>query len=150
MRVYPHLQDTGGFFITVFEKTGDAEPMAEGMIRAMASPSIANSISSAEPAESTSLKRPAEDADGSEPALKRAKNEDGDADPVGDEVEPTLDAETPAEPETNVKVDKHAADKAAAKARERDPGYGLPGGTPYKEDPFAYADPQNDQVLSCV
>lgn len=144
MRLYPHLQDTGGFFVALLEKVGnpDDEGMAAGMIRAMDQldsqrsdgESLTNSVK-------RELSPEAATEESSEPAAKKLKEEDGSASASA----------VPAEEGTNVKEDKHAADRArkAAQQKSVNEGHGVPGGLPYKEDPFAYIPPTNDQVEAC-
>ncbi|EST08532.1 Phosphoribosyltransferase domain protein [Kalmanozyma brasiliensis GHG001] len=142
MRLYPHLQDTGGFFVALLEKVGnpDDEGMAAGMIRAM---DHLDALQPAEESITTTAKRelsPEAAADGAEPAAKKLKED------VTTEAEPIeVDAST------NVKEDKHAADRARKAAQQKfvSEGHGIPGGLPYKEDPFAYIPPSNDQVQAC-
>ena len=149
MRLYPHLQDTGGFFVALLEKVGnvDDEGMAAGMIRAMdyldAQRPDGESLTNAVKRELS----PEADADGAEPATKKLKEADGSA--VAAEGEPVQPVE--AAEGTNVKEDKHAADRArkAAQQKQVSEGHGIPGGLPYKEDPFAYIPPSNDQVQAC-
>ncbi|SOV05015.1 related to NCL1 - tRNA (cytosine-5-)-methyltransferase / probable Orotate phosphoribosyl transferase [Ustilago sp. UG-2017a] len=151
MRLYPHLQDTGGFFVALLEKVGNPEDegMAAGMIRAM---DHLDSLRDDGESLTDTVKRalsPETEADGAQPAAKKLKEVDGTASPA-----PTAATETETEVAgevTNVKEDKHAADRARKAAQQKavNEGHGIPGGLPYKEDPFAYIPPSNDQVQAC-
>ena len=150
MRLYPHLQDTGGFFVALLEKVGnpDDEGMAAGMIRAMdhldAQRPDGESLTNAVKRELS----PEAEANDAQPAAKKLKEEDGSAAATVGEPETTA-VEEVAEG-TNVREDKHAADRARKAAQQKvAEGHGIPGGLPYKEDPFAYIPPSNDQVQAC-
>ncbi|KAI3476291.1 hypothetical protein L1887_62128 [Cichorium endivia] len=147
MRLYPHLQDTGGFFVALLEKVGnpDDEGMAAGMIRAMdhldAHRPDGESLTNA-------IKRelsPEADAEGAQPAAKKLKDDDGSG--VSTPVDVSTANATEAVSGDSVKEDKHAADRARKAAQQKAvaDGHGVPGGLPYKEDPFAYIPPSNDQ-----
>lgn len=123
IRVYPHMQNTGAFFVTVLEKksTPEAVSLAPGMARAMES-------MAAQPDEAPSAKRSADEEP--EHEAKRAKQ---------DETVPDI-----------VPVDKHRMDRdAKRRAQLADAPIGA-GGMPYREDPFVYVHPSNAEVQSCV
>ncbi|PWN52711.1 hypothetical protein IE53DRAFT_311553 [Violaceomyces palustris] len=153
MRVYPHLQDTGGFFVAVLEKEGDkeAESMSAGMIRAMKAMDSAGVTPAEAEIPASSVKRelsPSSD-DVESPAVKRIKEEGGDQ---VDSLVATPTASSANGEDTHVKPDKHAADKAASKLAKlpANDGHGMPGGLPYKEDPMAYVPHTNEQIQSCL
>ncbi|WFD21590.1 multisite-specific tRNA:(cytosine-C(5))-methyltransferase [Malassezia equina] len=134
IRVYPHLQNTGGFFVTVLTKKSttpdESVSMAPGMIRAMDAMSAGDIPVS---------KRPADEEGPTE--AKRVKSE------AKAEAEPEAE---PAKEDALPPVDKHRADREA-KRRGQPEGVAIgAGGMPYREDPFAYVDPANADVQSCV
>ena len=144
MRVYPHMQNTGGFFVSCLVKKGgsgqDSDSLAPGMIRAMEALAAG--------AEMPSTKRPAEQAE--QPEAKRAKTEQ--AEPEQAEPEQAEPAQAEPEQPAETATDKHRADRQAAAARKRAGEQVVigAGGMPYREDPFAYMDPSNAEVQSCV
>lgn len=161
MRVYPHLQNTGGFFVTVLEKRGDkkTESMSKGMVRAVEALDAGAeapdySLVGKEKGTGKATKRPLSPsaADGEEEA-KRVRTEDED-----DGEDEDLEDDEPAAPSTHVKPDNHAADRAAKEQHGRkqtaetqrltDAGYGLPGGTPFREDPYNFVKTDNEESLS--
>lgn len=149
MRVYPHYQNTGGFFIAVLEKKGnvEAESQSAGMLRAV---QALDEGSSSQPQYTAFGKRalsPEADAaaEGTgEGSSKRVKTDEASTPADGADTVPEA-------PTTHVKPDNHAADRLA-KQRSRqsktDSGFGLPGGTPFKEDPYVYVSRDNDQSVS--
>lgn len=152
MRVYPQLQNTGGFFITVLEKSGDREQESQcaGMIRAVealdAGASEPKYVGQAQKKRNRSPGSPTPESNGNA-STKKQKAEDEETavfTPV-DESE-----ETPAAPTTHVKPDNHARDRAAKQAAKHanDSGYGLPGGTPFRENPYCFIQQGNNEVGS--
>ncbi|CAO1637495.1 unnamed protein product [Parajaminaea phylloscopi] len=156
MRVYPQLQNTGGFFITVLEKVGDvnAESHSAGMLRAIdaldsgaAAPDYL-SANALQKKRGRSPGSPAASGDDDEVSAKKPRAEGDDEAVEADEVE------VPApESSAHVKADTHALNRARKaeqqkQQRRNDSGFGVPGGTPYKEDPFCFASKDNDQVQS--
>lgn len=163
MRVYPHYQNTGGFFITVLEKQGEveAESQSAGIVRAIEAmdkgeegPVYPGNKDLSSSAEGSSLKRAAsadsEVEDGDD--VKRIKTEsEVAAASIEDEEDAAANGDAiPDAPDTHVKPDNHAADRKAAKSKQRDPtsGHGLPGGTPFKEDPYSFIPTDHDQSVS--
>lgn len=144
VRVYPHMQNTGGFFVAALVKKEttpeESVSMAPGMVRAM----------QAAYSEEMSNKRSAEDAE--EPAAKRVRSE----------AEPEAEAAVAAEPEAaeatpegeapEAPADKHVSDRKAANRKRSQPeGVVIgAGGMPYREDPFAYVNPHNVEIQSCI
>lgn len=142
IRVYPHMQNTGGFFVTVLSKKSttpeESQSLAPGMVRAMEA-----MAAGASDASSASGKRPAEDE--GEQEAKRVKAVEEKA-PATD-AQPETEAETP----SVVPVDKHRADREAKRRGHHKEGVAIgAGGMPYREDPFAYVNPTNAEVQSCV
>ncbi|KAF2193784.1 S-adenosyl-L-methionine-dependent methyltransferase [Zopfia rhizophila CBS 207.26] len=88
MRIYPHLQNTGAFFIAVFEKKAELTPSkSEPNVRGSASKSNEGETNINLDDLSSPRKRPLEDDDGSAPPRKLragATDSDGDAITNGD------------------------------------------------------------------
>jgi multisite-specific tRNA:(cytosine-C5)-methyltransferase len=159
MRVYPHHQNTGGFFVCVLELEGerDEEGQAAGMIRAMeakdrqveaeAGPSTSAELQgeASSSAAASSIKRAlSPSADAEEPEGKRLREDE----PQEDAAEADL---VVADPNASIKPDNHAAARATrGKKNDRDEGYGMPGGVPWKEDPFTFVDWRNAQTQSVL
>lgn len=145
MRVYPHYQNTGGFFITVLEKRGDAdaESQSAGILRALKAMDEDSAPAPQYAAFGGKRALSPEEENKGEGSSKRAKT---DADSGEDNAETVPEA-----PTTHVKPDNHAADRLAkqrARQSKTDAGFGLPGGTPFKEDPFTYVSTSNDEIVS--
>lgn len=142
VRVYPHLQNTGGFFVAVLEKKAtkpeESVSMAPGMVRAMDAMAAG---------ELPGGKRAREDADPA--AEKRSKpSDEAQAHPATETEAPAT--ETRDETQTETPSDKHRADRET-KRRGQPEGVAIgAGGMPYREDPFAYVCPSNAEVQSCV
>ncbi|CAO1631364.1 unnamed protein product [Sympodiomycopsis kandeliae] len=166
MRVYPHYQNTGGFFITVLEKKGnvDNESQSAGIQRAVKA--LDEGSASAPQYAGLGGKRalsPEAEQTAEEGGAKRVKTDEGsteaDAKPEAAAeatAEEVADAEAedemvPEAPTTHVKPDNHAADRKAKQRSQQsrtDSGFGLPGGVPFKEDPFTYVSTDNPESLS--
>lgn len=160
MRVYPHYQNTGGFFITVLEKQGDAETESQ-------SAGIARAVEAMDKgAEAPAYAGNKSTPQGESSATKRELSADPEGEGSSDAKRPRIESEAevttakdaaangddsiPDAPTTHVKPDNHAADRKAAKNKQRDAntGHGLPGGTPFKEDPYSFVSTDNDQSIS--
>lgn len=130
IRVYPHLQNTGGFFVTVLTKKSttpdESVSMAPGMIRAMEAMATGDIPVS---------KRPADDEGPTEAKRIKSDAEAGTEASKDDALPP---------------VDKHRADRDAKRRGQADGVAIGAGGMPYREDPFAYVDPANADVQSCI
>lgn len=129
MRVLPHDQNTGGFFVAVLEKDDGSEPelaegMAHGMVRAMETRGLA-SMKQEELANAE--KRSLEEDQVEEGSKKRLKIDENEAASVHG-----------AGPSNGVAIEKRSED------------IGQPGGAPYREDPMVYVDQNNDQSKSIV
>jgi multisite-specific tRNA:(cytosine-C5)-methyltransferase len=135
MRIYPHDQNTGGFFVAVLEKCVQGEElmeegMAAGMVRAM------NKIDADADALRASRKRPLSPNTvqlAAQPSKKVKEGQDEDA--AEDKV-----------------VDGHAVqeDDSATAPDDKEFKVTFAGGTPYREDPMAYIDIDNEQSKSIV
>ncbi|WFD35601.1 multisite-specific tRNA:(cytosine-C(5))-methyltransferase [Malassezia cuniculi] len=149
MRVYPHLQNTGGFFVAVLVKQGDdSESMAEGMVRAVDAGAIDRKrAASQEPEEPR--KRTRADEEG-------AEGVEGAADAADDSktaAAAAAAADGNAAENVEVPADKHAADRKSSLLRKKKDGEEFvigAGGMPYREDPFVYVDSDVAEVQSCV
>ena len=69
MRVYPHQQDTGGFFIAVLEKKADFKARAEGQ------PKVGHAVEVAEALEAETTMREAEEKTETKPSIMAIVNE---------------------------------------------------------------------------
>lgn len=157
MRIYPQLQNTGGFFIAVLDKIGNAkaESQSAGMFRALEAldsgappPEYAGNSTMHKKRDRSPWGDPSEALDDEESCSKKPRTEETT---IEDEAAEAI--EVRAEPSSNVKPDKHGRDRARKaeqqrKQRQTDAGFGVPGGTPYREDPFAFTSTDNDQVVS--
>ena len=144
VRVYPHMQNTGGFFVAALVKKEttpeESVSMAPGMVRAM----------QAAYSEEMSNKRSAEDAEG--PAAKRARSETEPEAEAAVAAEPEAAEATPEGEAAEAPADKHVSDRKAANRKRSQPeGVVIgAGGMPYREDPFAYVNPHNVEIQSCI
>lgn len=152
MRFYPHFQNTGGFFVAVLEmaKVGSEEDegISLGMARAMdALDSDAAATVSEVVADAAGTGKRTASQGPEEPDAKRVKSEVDES-----EVKVENDQEIPRDdPNAHIKPDNHAAARAQkerGRKHENDSGHGLPGGTPFKEDPYTYVDPVNSQIVA--
>lgn len=169
MRVYPHDQNTGGFFVAVLEKKELPQKknkskkefeveekergVAMGMSRAVQERERLFRMSGQAPEETkaTISQIPAAAASSSAeaPATADASSSAGTM-----EVEekssskraasPSLDEAAP----SSKKV-KSSEDSAYSPSMDTDSGHGLSGGLPYKEDPFGYTPSNDPQVDLC-
>lgn len=145
MRIYPHLQDTGGFFITVLEKKAEFKAKNEN-----------------EPKPTSQTNGASEDAATAIPAAE-AKPEDASAPEEKKEDEPMDDAslaaskrplETEEDAEQPVKKAKTAEESSAATtpapaapaATEREDRPGKPKRNGPIEEPFKYLDPSHPVI----
>lgn len=104
MRVYPHLQDTGGFFITVIEKISEIRELHDGRQREPkpAAPTGTETAISDVKQGSEGTKRALDES--TEPSAKRVKTEDGPADaPVVAGIELREDSTITKEEEVDAK-----------------------------------------------
>jgi multisite-specific tRNA:(cytosine-C5)-methyltransferase len=141
LRVYPHFQDTGGFFITALEKLSEIrarpEPGKKVKAKAPAESSAQAPATDAAPEASAGAKRAREDdADDATSSPKKQKTE----------VEAAMDAETtvtaPASNGTStpaLKEDDYAA------PRESGPPGGKKKDVPF-EEPYKYLSPDHPEL----
>lgn len=151
MRVYPHLQDTGGFFVAVLQLAGDEddEGMAAGMIRAMDARDAEDDKTRAEAAaaaEAEASKKRAASPGGAEEAPDAKRHKTEEVAPIDVDAEEA--AFNDADPNAHLKADNHKIARDAKKKAET--GQGLPGGLPWREDPYTFVAPDNDQVVRVI
>lgn len=128
LRIYPHDQDTGGFFVAVIQKAGQPEPEKK------AAPSVAQETlaqSESNVAAQPSAAQPPTDTMANQPA-----------------VDPSVSDERPAK---RVKVDESAEEvKASKKPQKKEKKEPKAIGLPFKEEPFFYLSPENEEVKACM
>lgn len=136
MRVYPHQQDTGGFFITVLEKKGEIKAKPEGVQKT-------SSTKAKEQGPSTSpLKRGAEELE-SEPEAKRTKvSEDEVETPVTGDVTPQIEETKPAGGEVDAPVTGETTPQPK-QAKPSGPQKNKSG--QQFEEPFKYIESNNEE-----
>ncbi|KYK59388.1 methyltransferase [Drechmeria coniospora] len=162
MRVYPHLQDTGGFFITVLEKKTDFKVRNENPAKQMPAKSngaapksttTEKAAEAAETAETVEAQPSAPDAAEAVEAVAAVTSEVADAkqdDPVEDEgsksgVKRTLEETEAAEEQVTKKAKTEDGPSTEAGARETEMvSKPKRGGPP--EEPFKYLDPSHPVI----
>ncbi|KAF7348468.1 S-adenosyl-L-methionine-dependent methyltransferase [Mycena venus] len=124
LRIYPHLQDTGGFFVAVLERAS-TNTSPEGV--PVAAPSRENKREADEAAEIPESKKPRLD----------------DATEVEDDAEASVQTDVVAAVPAETKA-KNPAPQKAGKQKKGE------GGGSFKENPYTYLPPDDPSVLSCV
>lgn len=155
MRVYPHLQDTGGFFITVLQKKAEFKAKPE---KAATNP-VPHKTTNGDAQLSEAVVKPEEngDAHGSteEPKnpLKRMmedppQEQNGSTDPVKNPLKRTLE-EDASEEAAPVKRQNTGEEKPEAKVELQD-GYGVKkkNAEPF-EEPFKFL-PQGHEIIETI
>lgn len=136
MRLYPHDQNTGAFFVAVLEKKEDSKlegtdekekGMAYGMARA---------VLEGERRELNALAGEVEVDDKGLDEKSKGKRP----------ASPTLEEESAP---SSKKTKSDAPNSFSALESNADSGYGLSGGLPYKEDPFSYTPSSNSEIMIC-
>ncbi|KAJ6454578.1 cytosine-5--methyltransferase [Mycena sanguinolenta] len=125
LRIYPHLQDTGGFFVAVLERSS-ADTSTGAVEEAVEAAPRKREADADESVEIPESKKPRLDADGV------VKVED--------------DAEPPAET-TSIAAEPATKNPAPPKAGKQKKGE---GGGSFKENPYTYLVPDDPAILSCV
>ncbi|KAF8323022.1 S-adenosyl-L-methionine-dependent methyltransferase [Clavulina sp. PMI_390] len=135
MRIYPHLQDTGGFFVAVLERVAPAAPVASN-------PAVA------EIKASSSLKRTASNLSDTTPTKPTAKRAKVDAS-EGDSAEPsTATATTPVD-DADTELAPVAVDPAVAAAGTEEAKVSSPP-KKWKEAPYTFLPRDNRHLKSCL
>ena len=155
LRVYPHLQDTGGFFIVVLEKKAEfkakAAPATPAAPRKQ-QPKADKAEEAAEAAETVddaadgSAKRPAEDdvaSVDSQPAKKQKQEEEEEAAVVAAEPEQPAHVETPVEIPVEVAEAEEVIEAPAEAGMSAGP---RPKNTGPYEEPFKFLSPEHAVV----
>ncbi|PHH76382.1 hypothetical protein CDD80_1564 [Ophiocordyceps camponoti-rufipedis] len=164
MRVYPHLQDTGAFFIAVLEKKADfkaknenepkkvteegktaTEDAVEEAAAAETSASVTEKMDETEDASSgdavsKSNKRPPEAADEEQQAAKKIKTDDGEQ-----ETNDVKMQEQPLDGNQGEQREQQAADKPKAQVAAQPPR-GKAHNVPGTDEPFKYLDPSHPTI----
>ncbi|WFD42066.1 multisite-specific tRNA:(cytosine-C(5))-methyltransferase [Malassezia psittaci] len=159
VRVYPHMQNTGGFFVACLVKKDtnakDSESLAAGMVRAMQAMDKHSSpeILEAEPETSANVKRTTRDAEDQTqdtPFAKRLRTDVSDENPSEStpEAVDNISSDVP----SDAKLEQPTSEnKAPQNKRSHTEGLAISaGGSLYREDPFAYVKPDNAEIRSCV
>ncbi|KAM0749571.1 S-adenosyl-L-methionine-dependent methyltransferase [Meredithblackwellia eburnea MCA 4105] len=139
LRLYPHLQDTGAFFVAVLEKKADSEAEKQE--------------ERAKPEPSERIKRTATDRSSpppkeDEPQVKRVKQ-----DTETEAMEETEDS-VPISKEEEAVPEVSATDAEVDLASIPAEIIGVPssrnGAGEFKEEPYIFLDPEDEQVKICV
>lgn len=145
MRIYPHLQDTGGFFITVLEKKAEFKAKNEN------EPKQANQTNGASVDAGAAI--PATETKAEDATAPEDKKEDEpmeDASPAASKrpLETEEDAEQPAKKAKTAEESSAATTPApaAAAATEREDRPGKPKRNGPIEEPFKYLDPSHSVI----
>ncbi|OCK82305.1 S-adenosyl-L-methionine-dependent methyltransferase [Lepidopterella palustris CBS 459.81] len=170
IRIYPHLQDTGGFFITVLEKLSEIKARPEsGPKKVQISTSIKNQNGHATPPSTSPIKRELDETDDVAASPKRIKTahdaqEEEDDDLVNnqhislgkDDAEMmTEDADASLGPvKTALEPDEVAPASARMEAEDQSRDFPrLKTENPFKrktnqpqEEPFKYLDPNHEEL----
>ncbi|KAK7059594.1 S-adenosyl-L-methionine-dependent methyltransferase [Favolaschia claudopus] len=120
LRIYPHLQDTGGFFVAVLERIGDAIEAAD--------------VSSSSREKKREAEEPAEVPDSKKPRL----------DEEGGSENPTRSSETTAGADVTETTPKNLPPQRAPKQKKGE------GGGSFKENPYTFLPPDDPSILSCL
>lgn len=155
MRVYPHMQDTGGFFITVLEKKKEFKAKNENDPKASAAATPAvGTPAVGTPAVGTPAAAPAEAAapaasngDAAAPAAEPAKEDVQMDDATNGQKRPLEEAESAESAAKKVKTDAEAS-TAAAVAPKVEVAPVKPKRNGPVEEPFKYLDPSHATIQS--
>ncbi|KAH9000795.1 S-adenosyl-L-methionine-dependent methyltransferase [Lactarius hatsudake] len=120
IRVYPHLQDTGGFFLAVLQHKQSRALPKEG-------------------------KRPAQDS-AEVPDVKKARRDDGEDDLMAPATEPPKsESDQPTDP-TPAETSKAARDQVQRQEQEQTAS----GDSGFRENPFTFVSPDDPIIESCI
>ncbi|KAF2436356.1 NOL1/NOP2/sun family protein [Tothia fuscella] len=158
MRVYPHSQDTGGFFITVLEKLSEirakpedyrrSKPAAADLVQDDAEEAPVEADSPSNIPGSPSKKRILEDAeDGTEPSSKKLKTEDDTS--TESPAEAGAETNGHSKPERYAKPERNEQFKSEVATPQDDhsgPNVKKKSNQPH-EEPFKYLAPDHPELL---
>ncbi|KAH9039587.1 cytosine-5--methyltransferase [Lactarius pseudohatsudake] len=120
IRIYPHLQDTGGFFLAVLQQKHSRALPKEG-------------------------KRPAQDS-AEVPDVKKARRDDGEDDLMASATEPPKSkSDQPTDP-TPAETSKAAQDQVQRQEQEQT----AIGDSGFRENPFTFVSPDDPIIESCI
>lgn len=130
LRVYPHDQDTGGFFVAVIQKAGEPQPEPRA---------AANAAQETLEQTATSLAAKPVEAQPPTDTMSHQATVEPTANTVSDDDE---------RPAKRAKVDQpDEKAKPAVPKKEKEP---KAIGLPLKEEPFNYLAPDNPEVQACL
>ncbi|OIW32454.1 S-adenosyl-L-methionine-dependent methyltransferase [Coniochaeta ligniaria NRRL 30616] len=107
MRVYSHMQDTGGFFITVLHKKAEFKAKPEAAAK--------------QAVHTNGVKRPREDAAGEDQEAKRSKTEGGDVKGEPEVITSVTDTAMPDNEEETIKLEEEVKATLSAPVEEPKP-----------------------------
>ncbi|KAI0822437.1 cytosine-5--methyltransferase [Trametes gibbosa] len=141
-RIYPHLQDTGGFFVAVLQKKS---PIRLPVAVPTSTSESKRSADAVESLEKTEVKKPKLDDD----ALPTA-SEDAQGDEAEDEGEEPIPDETADDAAPAMDVDKPApASGLEPKIRFKKGKTAEGASAHFKENPYTFIDPTDPIVAAC-
>ncbi|OJT02133.1 Multisite-specific tRNA:(cytosine-C(5))-methyltransferase trm4b [Trametes pubescens] len=132
-RIYPHLQDTGGFFIAILQK----KPPARAPAAASASSESKRSADAVEGLEKSDVKKLKLDSD----------TQDDQADDAEDEV--AVPEETTDEPTAAMDMDKPSGSNSEPKIRFKKGKTAEGASAHFKENPYTFIDPTDPIITAC-
>lgn len=137
IRIYPHLQDTGGFFVAVLQKIPEpAESVSQGKRHAQSPDDLE--------ATNTKKMKLSDDSQGS-PPMDEDEKEDGDSSMAV--LEPELNS--PLVP--SARVPSTAAASCTSKFKGDTKGKATQGAdVHFKENPYTYISPEDPAVQTCM
>ena len=142
LRIYPHLQDTGGFFIAVLQKTPPANTSSQS-----ASKRHADAVGIPEP---SSVKKPKLDLD-EPPSTSEAAQPEADTELAEDVEDELPDESGPSKEPTPAPAAPHV-DPEAFKKQQRGKKHRADGGgvIHFKENPFTFVSPDDPIIKTCM
>ncbi|KAF2493288.1 S-adenosyl-L-methionine-dependent methyltransferase [Lophium mytilinum] len=156
MRVYPHLQDTGGFFICVLEKLSEIRAKPEAEPKNPITPSVKQNGSAAPKASSPAKRSLEDDDDQASPKRVKVGHSEDDKPPVQELETTTTAPDVPStDPTTDITMTDAPVEASAAPAvaKEETKSPRLKTENPFKkrsnqpqEEPFKYLDPEHEEL----
>ncbi|KAL1939391.1 hypothetical protein VTO73DRAFT_9947 [Trametes versicolor] len=135
-RIYPHLQDTGGFFIAILQKKAPARAPAA----ASASSESKRSADAVESLEKPDVKKPKLDSD----------TQDDQVDEAEEVEEAAVPEDTAGEPSAAMDVDKPSGSKSEPKIRFKKGKTAEGASAHFKENPYTFIDPTDPIITACA